>query len=96
MIMARNKHDKKMEFSKRLAVWAIVTASISVILSYILAWAERDSVSDMSLGIFTACIGYLIAYAAKSGFEKNSRNKYGRDEYGNPFYQDDEPEAPLG
>ena len=50
----------------------------------------------MSLGIFTACIGYLITYAAKSGFEKNSRNKYGRDEYGNPLYQDDGPEAPLG
>lgn len=94
--MAKKKHDKKMEFSKKLAVWAMVAASISIILSYILAWAEKDSVSDMSLGIFTACIGYLITYAAKSGFEKNSRNKYGRDEYGNSLYRDDEQEAPLG
>lgn len=94
--MAKKKHDKKMEFSKKLAVWAMVAASISVILSYILAWAEKDSVSDMSLGIFTACVGYLITYAAKSGFEKNSRNKYGRDKYGNLLYQDDGPEAPLG
>ena len=94
--MARNKHDKKMEYAKRLDVWAMVTASVSVILSYILAWAEKDSVSDMCLGIFTACIGYLITYAVKIGFEKNRSNKYGRDEYGNPHYQDDGHEAPRG
>lgn len=41
--------------------------------------------SDVTTTIFTACIGYLVSYAAKSATEKISRNRHGLDADGNPI-----------
>ena len=64
--MAKKKRKKKMEFSKILAVWAVLIATGTAVTSYILAAFYRESVSDVTITIFTACIGYLITYAGKA------------------------------
>lgn len=87
--MSRKKKRKKpMEFSKILAVWATVIATATAVTSYILAAFYRESVSDVTITIFTACIGYLITYAGKSLAEKVSRNKHHLDADGNPLPND--------
>lgn len=81
----RRKRKKKIEASKRLAYWAAIVASVCPIASYTLAARGLDPVSDLTSTIFTACIGYLITYAAKSLGEKVSRNRHGLDADGNPL-----------
>lgn len=85
--MKKNKHERHRpwEFSKKLAAWAVVVATLAAALSYLLAALDKQSVSDVTTTIFTGCIGYLVTYAAKSTTEKISRNKHGLDANGNPF-----------
>ena len=78
-----------MEFSKILAVWATTIATGAVIASYTLPIFYRESVSDVTTTVFTACIGYLITYAGKSLGEKVSRNKHRLDADGNPLPEDE-------
>ena len=87
----RNRKAKKTEFSKKLAVWASCIATAAVIASYTLAAVGKDTASDVTTTVFTACIGYLITYAGKSLGEKMSRNKHHLDTDGNPIL--DEPLA---
>lgn len=80
---------KPWEFSKKLAVWAAVMATASAAASYVLAIFDKQTTSDVTTTIFTACIGYLITYAGKSLGEKVSRNRHGLDENGQPYdYQE--------
>ena len=58
------------EFSKKLAAWAVLVATAA---------------ADVTTTVFTACIGYLVSYAAKSATEKISRNRHGLDADGNPI-----------
>lgn len=78
---------KPMEFKKRLAAWAATLATLVFVLSYVLAFFDKQTVSDVTNTVFTACIGYLISYAAASLGEKASRNKHGLDADGNPIQQ---------
>lgn len=81
---------KPWEFSKKLAVWAAVMATVSAAASYVLAIFDKQTTSDVTTTIFTACIGYLITYAGKSLGEKMSRNRHGLDENGQPYdYQEE-------
>ena len=62
------------EFSKKLAAWAVLVATAAAVASYVLAFRDQQTASDVTTTIFTACIGYLVSYAAKSATEKISRN----------------------
>lgn len=73
------------EFSKKLAAWAVVVATAAAVASFVLAAKDKQTVSDVTNTIFTACIGYLVTYAAKSATEKVSRNRHGLDADGNPI-----------
>lgn len=81
---------KRPEFSKLLAVWAAVVATITLIVSFALAAFDKQPVSDLAIAVFTACIGYLVTYAGKSAFEKSSRNRYSLDENGVPYGNEQE------
>lgn len=81
----RRKRKKKIEVSKKLAYWAATVATLSGVSSYLLSAFGRDPVETLTGTIFTACIGYLITYAAKSLGEKVSRNRHGLDADGNPL-----------
>lgn len=63
------------EFSKKLAAWAVLVATAAAVASYVLAFRDQQTASDVTTTIFTACIGYLVSYAAKSATEKISRNR---------------------
>lgn len=73
------------EFSKKLAAWAVAVATLSSVVSYVLAFRDQQTASDVTTTIFTACIGYLVSYAAKSATEKISRNRHGLDADGVPY-----------
>lgn len=73
------------EFSKKLAAWAVVIATAAAVASFALAAAGKEPVGDVTNTVFTACIGYLVTYAAKSATEKVSRNRHGLDADGNPI-----------
>ena len=77
---------RKFEFSKKLAVFSCVIMVISILLSVILALLDKDTITEITATVVTVCGGYLCSYGIKSAFEKNSRNKYGLDEFGNPLY----------
>lgn len=76
---------KPWEFSKKLAAWAVGIATAAAAVSYILALLDKQTVSDVTATVFTACAAYLVSYAAKSATEKISRNRHGLDADGNPF-----------
>lgn len=81
----RPGRHRPMEFSKKLALWAILIATFSAGMSYYLALTNRQTASDVTTTIFSACIGYLVTYAAKSATEKISRNRHGLDADGLPL-----------
>lgn len=102
--MGRKKHLRRKrpwEFKKRLAAWAVVVATGTVIASFVLAAMDKQPVSDVTITIFTACIGYLVSYAAASATEKISRNRHGLDADGKPITcetvsaEDDHPKNNL-
>ncbi len=80
-----DKRKRPWEFSKKLAAWAVVVATVSAAASFVLAVYDKQTVSDVTTTIFTACVGYLVTYAAKSATEKVSRNRHGLDADGNPI-----------
>ena len=80
----RAKRRRSWEFSKKMAAWAVVVATLSAVASYVLAFRDQQTASEVTTTIFTACIGYLVSYAAKSAAEKVSRNRHGLDADGNP------------
>lgn len=84
----RRNYRRPWEFSKKLAAWAVVVATTAATASFVLAAFGKETASDVSTTIFTACIGYLITYAAKSATEKVSRNRHGLDADGKPIEND--------
>ena len=92
----RAKEHRPWEFSKKLAAWAVAVATLSAAASYVLAFRDQQTAGEVTTTIFTACIGYLVSYAAKSATEKISRNRHGLDPDGNPYQNSaasDIPEA---
>ena len=59
--------------------------SFSYALSVVLSLFDKDPISDITVAVFTVCGGGILGYIIKSAFEKNSRNKHGLDEFGNPI-----------
>lgn len=80
----RAKQRRPWEFKKKLAAWAVLVATLSAAASYVLAFRDQQTASDVTTTIFTGCIGYLVSYAAASATEKVSRNRHGLDADGNP------------
>lgn len=90
------EEKQKLEFSKILAVWAALVATVVIVASVTLAAFDKQPVSDLAIAVFTACIGYLVTYAGKSAFEKSSRNKHRLDENGKPFEYYESTEKDTG
>lgn len=78
------KH-RKFEFSKKIAVYCCVMMSFSYLLSVLLSLFDKDPIIDITIAVFTVCGGGILGYIIKSAYEKNSRNKHGLDEFGNPL-----------
>lgn len=80
---------RKFEFSKKIAIFCCVMMCFSYILSVILSIVDKDPISDITVAVYSVCGGGILGYIVKSAFEKNSRNKYGLDEFGNPLWIDE-------
>ena len=89
----RTMRRRRWEFSKKLAAWAVVAATAAAAASFVLAFFDKQTASDVTTTIFTGCIGYLVTYAAKSATEKISRNRHGLDPDGNPIKTEEQPEG---
>lgn len=76
---------KKTETSKLLAYWSVAIATICLVIHYTLTAFGLEPAAELTVAVFTACIGYLITYAGKSLGEKCSRNKHGLDANGQPY-----------
>lgn len=89
MVLKRKKLEdpkhRKFEFSKKIAVYCCAMMSFSYALSVVLSLFDKDPISDITVAVFTVCGGGILGYIIKSAFEKNSRNKHGLDEFGNPI-----------
>lgn len=73
------------EFKKKLAAWAVVIATAATVASFVLAAMDKQTASDVTTTIFSACVAYLVSYAAASATEKVSRNRHGLDADGFPL-----------
>ena len=85
----RGKRDRrktrKMDFSKKVLVWVIILTSVGFTSSFILAFFDKNPVTEITTTLLASCVGSIVAYSVKSAFEKNSRNKYHLDADGLPF-----------
>ena len=89
MIEKRKKQSdpkyRKFEFSKKVAVFCCIMMIVAFVTSVILSMFDKDTLSDITVAVYTVCGSGILGYVLKSAFEKNSRNKYGLDEFGNPL-----------
>ena len=89
MVEKRKKQSdpkyKKFEFSKKVAVFCCVMMIVAFVTSVVLSMLDKDTLSDITVAVYSVCGSGILGYVLKSAFEKNSRNKYGLDEFGNPF-----------
>lgn len=83
--MSQKKPSKKREFSQVIVVvsWAVTIVWIS--LSFILAFFDKDTNSDVTVALITESFGVTLAYFIYQATLKISRNKYGIDLDGVPF-----------
>lgn len=82
----RKTEHKKIEFKKKLLIWAVLATSVCIIVSYILSACGVESNSDIATEMIRTCLGAIIGYCIATLGEKNSRNKYGIGEDGKPLH----------
>lgn len=82
--MAKNK-KKKTEFAQKLVIasWAVTIVWIS--LSFILAFFDKNTNSEVTVTLITESFGITIAYFAYQAILKTNRNKHGIDSDGVPY-----------
>ena len=71
-----SQNRRPWEFKKKLA---------AAVASYALAYMDKQTASDVTIAIITACGSVIAAYIAASTGEKVSRNRHGLDADGLPY-----------
>ena len=75
---------RKTEFKKIFLLIVIIFCMVCVLWSFILASVGSYEVNDnLASTMFVSVVGTYVSYVLASYAEKNSRNKYNIDEYGN-------------
>ena len=75
---------KRPEFKKIMLLIIISFCMMCVVWSFILASVDSYEVNENLSGeMFVTVVGAYVSYVLASYGEKNSRNKYNIDEYGN-------------
>lgn len=90
--MRRKKmHKRKMEFSKLIVAWALVSTTCCMIAAAVLSSRGYDGFAEVANTALDKLVPVVVlGYNAANSFLKNSRNKYGIDVDGNPIKNDDE------
>lgn len=81
----KGRRLKRAEFAQQMVVvsWAVTIVWIS--LSFILAFLDKDTNSEVTIALITESFGVTIAYFAYQAVLKTNRNKHGIDSDGIPF-----------
>ena len=80
-----NNNKKKSEFSQGIVVTSWIVTIIWISLSFVLAFLDKSTNSDVTVALVTESFGVTVAYYAYQAILKTSRNKYGVDHNGIPF-----------
>lgn len=85
MVSKTNNKLKRAEFAQKIVVtsWAVTIVWIS--LSFILAFMDKDTNSNVTVALISESFGVTLAYFIYQAILKTSRNKYGVDYDGIPF-----------
>lgn len=78
----------KKEFSKTIVVTAVVIAVFNIILYWIAIFKGFQPDSAMPISAMVQIFGAILSYCLYQYGLKNSRNKYGIDENGQPFKEE--------
>lgn len=86
--MARKKQLKKKsrtEFSQKLVIVSWIVTIIWISLSFVLAFFDKDTNSEVTVALITESFGVTIGYLIYQASLKMNRNKYGIDASGIPY-----------
>ena len=78
----------KKEFSKTIVVTAVVIAVFNIIVYWIAIFKGFQPDSAMPISAMVQIFGAILSYCLYQLGLKNSRNKYGIDENGQPFKEE--------
>lgn len=86
----------KIEFSKCIVIVSWTVTIIWITLSFILAFFNKDTNSEVTVALITDSFGVTLAYFIYQASLKMSRNKYGIDHDGIPFKVKQKIEGVVG
>ena len=75
----------KFEFAQSIVVTSWVVTIVWISLSFVLAFFDKDTNSEVTVALITESFGVTLAYFFYQAILKTSRNKYGVDKAGIPF-----------
>jgi len=78
----------KKEFSKIIVVSAVIIAVFNIIIYWIAIFKGFEPDSAMPISAMVQIFGSILSYCLYQLGLKNSRNKYGIDENGQPFKEE--------
>lgn len=79
--------NKKIETSKILCVVVMVFSFLGAATCFVLAFLDKGSVCEtLAITMFSGGVIDVLGYLTYQGTMKNSRNKYGIDSNGVPYY----------
>ena len=75
--MAKKNTNKKMQFSKKVVVYAMLLVVFTIIGNFVLAWFGRETLSEMTIAVITSFSAFITGgYFALSGVRDCSKNKH--------------------
>lgn len=75
----------KREFAQSLVIVSWAVTIVWITLSFILAFFDKDTNSEVTVALITESFGVTLAYFMYQAILKTSRNKHGVDKDGVPY-----------
>lgn len=85
LVPLNKKKSDGVEFSQGIVITSWVVTIVWISLSFILAFFDKNTNSDVTVALVTESFGVTLAYFGYQAVLKTSRNKYGVDKKGIPF-----------
>lgn len=79
------KKKSRTEFSQKLVIVSWIVTIIWISLSFVLAFFDKDTNSEVTVALITESFGVTIGYLIYQASLKMNRNKYGIDANGIPY-----------
>lgn len=72
------KKEKKMQFSKKVVLYAMALVPFTILGNFLLAWYGKQTLSEMVIAVITSFSAFITGgYFALSGARDCSKNKHG-------------------